>query len=228
MPGLSSPEIQRILRRGHTRVTGGLDYGSLKESAHTSAGYLTMEVLPDLFITFAEYSKQGLASDDLFEWVQQQQGKWKVEEWWASHEQSRANALMRKAGVPIHDAPRYNGVRDDGIGMIKRLLDVQLRGDGTWRPGLFVTEDCRRLLNVIEVYRGEREDDDEIDAWRHNILLATKKAGAVKVTNAPVGVRRPAGVAPKRKGSEMLRRIKTDRRSRLKHAIEVMERKSGA
>jgi hypothetical protein len=212
------PAIARIIAHGYTRITGGIDLGSLKETAHTTAAYLTMEILPDLLVTFAEYNQRGLASDDVFEWVFEMQAKWKPEKWWSSAEQNRANQFMRKGGVPVDDAARYQGARDDGIAMIKRLLSVEMRSDGTHRPGLYVTEDCPKLINAIEVYKGERKDDDEVDAFRYCIMCATK--GRLKATRSEVSVKRSAGDMLRRsKTSRMMTGIRAERRARLERHL---------
>jgi hypothetical protein len=213
-----SPATSRIIAHGYTRITGGIDYGGLGDIAHTTAAYLTMEILPDLFITFWEYSKRGLASQDFFEELVDQHGRWKPEVWLASAEQNRANQLLRKSGLPVHDAPRYQGARDDGISIIKRLLSVEMRSDGTQRPGLYVTEDCPKLINAIEVYQGERKDDDEIDAFRYGIYAASK--GRLKATRSEVSVKRPAGDMLRRsKTSRMMTGIRNERRARLERHL---------
>jgi hypothetical protein len=218
--------LERAARHGYTRITGGIDYGGIKDESHTTTAFLTMEVRPDLLITFWEYSKQGLAAQEFFEELVDQNRKWKPEVWLASAEQNRANQLLRtKMHLPVHDAPRYQGARDDGIAIVKRLLSVETRGDGTRRPALFVTENCTKLINAIETYRGERKDDDEIDGWRYNIYAASK--GRVTAVKSEVSVRRPAGVMVRKLAtSRMMSAIKAGRRARLERHIARLERET--
>lgn len=209
------------------RVTGGIDYGGTTQEAHRTAAYLTGETKRGLLVTFWEYSQQGAASKDFFAMITLKTREHRVDTWWADSSQMRANELLRDRNINVQDAARYKGSVKEGINMVHR----ELQPDATGLPRLFVsTEACPRLVSGIETYQldpltGEPvkgQEDDEVNAWRYNIMGATETRSVLPALD--IRVVNPAGEVTKPKTSRMMTTVKEQKRARLKETLERLER----
>lgn len=212
------------------RIVGGIDYGGTTQEAHRTAAYLTGQTRSGLYVTFWEYSKQGAASADFFAKLAEAQRLYRPERWDADASQHRANELLRNNGLPVHDAARYKGAVKDGINQVDRLMTLN---EHTKTPQLYVVEEsCPRLISGIETYKldpvtGEPEphqEDDEVNAWRYNVMAISRFEGAAPKTNFEMSVIGAAGVVHKQKPSGMLTAIRAGRSTRLRRVIEDLER----
>lgn len=202
-------------------IEGGIDYGGTGETSHKTCAYLTGFTRWGTYITFAEYSKQGGAAADLFEWITRMTRLFKVRRWVADGSQPRANQLIRNAGINVQDAPRYKGAVKDGINLITRLL----KPNPTGRPGIYITNDCSWLMSGIETYQldpetGEpkkNQEDDEVDAWRYNIMAITNTGPVVQSENYTVRTTR-SGVPS---ASKHLEAFRAEKRDRLRNALRI-------
>jgi len=210
-----------------TRIEGGIDYGGTTEHSHRTCAYLTGFTKTGKTVTFWEYSKQGGASNDLFEQIAMATKMFHVYRWWADASQPRSNQQLRLAGINVVDAPRYKGAVKEGINQINRLLALSPAGE----PQLYVTESCPRLLSGIETYQldpqtgepAKNQEDDEVDAWRYNImgLLLAGVAGRQPL-NREYKVKNGSGGVDS-KPSRMLQRFREERRNRLREDLRRME-----
>lgn len=211
-----------------TRIDGGIDYGGITKDAHRTCAYLTGWLPNGQVVTFWEYSKQGGASADFFAQIRLATQQYRVEGWDADSSQHRANELLRGNGVPVFDADRSKGAVRDGLNQVDRLLTV----DATGRPGIYVTEDCPRLMAGIETYQldpdtgepAKNQEDDEVNAWRYNIMRITK--ARPKGGNQKVNVRTVSVTNETDKVSGILQRVRQQRSARLKTLIERAERRA--
>lgn len=204
-----------------TRIEGGIDYGATGSNSHRTAAYLSGYTKSGKIVTFWEYSEEGEASNDFFEHIKVAQRTYRVNRWQADSSQSRANQLLRESGIPVYDAPRYKGAVKDGNNLIHRLMAKLANGE----PGIYVTDDCPRLMSGIEIYQldpltGEplkNQEDDEVDAWRYNIDGLTKFSGDMgKSTEYTV---RTVKGKPRQTASQHLTKFREERRERMRKAI---------
>lgn len=210
------------------RVTGGVDWGGTTSEAHRTSAFLTGETAAGQLVTFWEYSTKGQPGKDFFALIGLMTRQHRVERWEADASQMRANELLRERGLPVHDAARYKGSVKEGC----NIVDRELTTDATGKPRLYVTEDCQRLMSGIETYQldpktgepAKGQEDDDVNAWRYNVMCATKVRGRVG-DSLPVNVVNPAGVVTKVKPSGMMAAIKDARRERLREQLARMESK---
>jgi phage terminase large subunit len=219
------------------RVEGGIDYGGTTQEAHRTCAYLTAYLRDGRYLTFWEYSKQGAASTDLFVELAAKTRQFRVQRWWADASQHRANQLLRQNGVPVVDAERYKGAVKDGINHVDRLLTERPTPGARTATGpqLLVVEDaCPRLVSGIETYKlnpetGEPEknqEDDEVNAWRYNIMGITLEEGVKAGVSAGYFVKTKGGFVQEKKPSSMLARVREERRARFKELIEMGEHRT--
>ena len=206
-------------------VQGGIDYGGTTQDAHRTCFYLTGQTEQGQFITFKEYSKQGAASKDFFVQYKLAHSHYRVSRSEGDASQHRSNEHFRRADIKVDDAPRYKGAVRDGINEIDRLLTV----DETKRPQLYVTEDCPRLLSGIESYQldpetGEpkkNQDDDEVNAWRYNIMAISKARGRGGERDWKANTLHDSRRSPH---SSIITAMRADRTARMKAVIAAMEK----
>jgi len=177
---LAYPEFNRSTHiwRGplplFSEVIGGIDWGMSGVESHRTAMYLTGRARgTGQLITFWEHSVQGVPTTPLFAKIAEMTQRHHVKRWFSDASQEIANGHLRSIGLPVSPAPRYRGAVKDGVGLGNRLM----MNDPTGKPGWYVTEDCTRLMTGFESYNvdpdtGEyiKRDDDEVDAWRYNIM----------------------------------------------------------
>ena len=204
-----------------TRIEGGIDYGGTTDDAHRTAAFLTGFTKAGQMVTFWEYSKQGGASTNFFEELAAASKRYRVSRWWADSSQHRANQMLRRSGINVQDAPRYKGAVKDGVNLVNRLI----RPNEAGRPSLFVTEDCQRLLSGIESYQldpqtgepAKNQEDDEVNAWRYNIMGITKGGPVI----SEVEYTAKQSQSERSKSSGMMNLFREERRERLRKALET-------
>lgn len=205
------------------RVTGGIDWGGTTSDSHRTAAYLTGETASGVLVTFWGHSSRGQPGKEFFAILAAKTREHRVQRWDADASQARANEALRLRGIPVHDAARHKGSVKDGI----NIVDRELTPDATGRPRLYVGEGCEWLLSGIETYQldpesGEPErgqEDDDVNAWRYNVMCATRERGVMRETISTEVVN-AAGSVTKEKQSGMMARIKEQRRQRLKEQLE--------
>lgn len=205
-------------------IEGGIDWGSPGTESHRTAMYLTAKLRSGILITFWEHSVQGVASSPLFAKIREMTSKHRVSRWWSDASQFIANDQLRAAGVPVSDAPRHQGAVKDGVNLGNRIMAP----DATGKPQWYVTEDCPRLMAGLESYSVDattglfiKRDDDEVDAWRYNIMSLATKTEHHPVSLDTV-VKHP--VSRKDGASSILLRRRAERTERMRIALEGEKR----
>lgn len=215
----------RVPHETFVNIEGGIDYGGTTHEAHRTCAYLTGELPNGQFVTFWEYSKQGAASSDFFAMISLATRQYRVHGWDADSSQHRANELLRKGGVPVFDSDRSKGAVKDGVNQVHRMFAV----DATKRPQLYVAEECPRLLAGIETYQldpdtglpAKNQDDDEVNAFRYNVMRVTRLRGSVMSRELNS---RTVGQSPKARASQTLEAIRQERRDVRRRFIEQADR----
>lgn len=202
-------------------VEGGIDWGSAGAEHHRTAMYLTARLNTGEYITFWEHSVAGAQTAELYAMIKRMTLKHHVQRWWSDASQFVSNGHLRSSGIPVSDAPRHKGARKDGINLGNLLME---KGSGTGKPGWYYTEDCTRLPNAFEGYEldpetGEpmKQDDDEMDAWRYNIMGFATKAETQSVS-VDFKVKHPEVREGPR--SSILRRRAQERSDRLRQVLD--------
>lgn len=203
-------------------IIGGIDYGGTTTEAHRTCAYLTGRTRSGRRITFWEYSKQGAAAEDFFTTITVKQREFHPLRWEADASQPRANELLRGNGIPVFDAPRYKGAVKDGVNEVYRQTQLGPTGE----PGLWIAETCPRLWSGIETYQldpetgepAKNQDDDEVNAWRYNIMAAVREwGGGERLTiRSKSNSDRVAS-----KPSRLVQQFKEERRARIRKFIEA-------
>lgn len=211
-------------------VYGGVDWGATTSYAHRTCAYLLAPLNDGRYLVLPyEYSKQGIASEDVFEWIRAQQKMWNVQQWWAGDEQGRTIELLRDEGLPFHAHVRGRGSVRDGLTIMNNLFQS---------GQLLIHEDCERLLDAIQVYHEKPEgialrgygkvddnpvqrDDDEVDALRHVVTNVYKQnplqvSPELQVITAGSSVR-------KDRMSSIIEARREESRDRLKRVLEAWE-----
>lgn len=208
---------QPIPHTQFVKVGGGIDYGGTTGEAHRTAAYITGQTAAGNFITFWEYSKQGGASKDFFATIRAVNRLYRVQRWDADASQHRANELLRDSGVNVQDAPRYKGAVRDGLNAIDRELEANR---------VFVSEgNCPRLVSGIESYQldpqtgepAKNQDDDEVNAWRYNMMWMLRDRGALPNSQGYT-IKGFAGAAKRPESSRLMdqyRKAKQERNRRM-------------
>ena len=105
-----------------------------------------------------------------------------------------------------------------------------LTQDATKRPMIYVADTCPRLMGGIETYQldpdtGEpkkNQSDDEVNAWRYNVMRITKLRQGVPINRELTS--KAAGALPAVKPSQMMAAVKAERRDVLRRMIEQADR----
>lgn len=207
-------------------VEGGIDWGSTGTESHRTAMYLTARLKTGKLITFWEHSVQGVQTPALFATIREMTSKYKVNRWWSDASQFIANGHLRSAGVPVGDAPRHKGAVEDGVNLGNLLMTV----DATGEPGWYVTEDCPRLMAGLESYSVDpstglyiKRDDDEVDAFRYNLMAIGTKHGHTPASSVDMVVKKPDASRKDGPSSILLRR-RAEREERMRIALEGEKR----
>ena len=202
-------------------VDGGIDWGSTGTESHLTAMYLTARLRSGRYVTFWEHTAQGAPTSTLFAKIKEMTSRYRVRRWASDASQFIANDALRSAGVPVVDAPRYQGAVKDGVNLWNRLMDV----DSTGQPGWYITEDCPRLMAGLESYEVDadtgmyvKKDDDEVDAGRYGIMSIASKEAIVPAT---VEMRVPSNITARPTGlAAILAKQKSARFERIAHILE--------
>lgn len=209
-------------------VVGGVDYGATGAEAHRTCAYLLAKLKGGRLLTFWEYSKRGAAADDFFATLQTATKQYRVRRWAADASQNRANEALRKLGLPVYDAPRYQGAVKDGNNLVHRMLGTD---NAAAEPRLYVVErDCPRLLSGIETYEmnpvtGDpvaNQEDDEVNAWRYAVMEALKDRAGHGDSWDPA-ITKPAGAAAAKPVSKHLKAWRQSRSDRIAAWIAAAE-----
>lgn len=243
MEGAAYPHFSRgshMWRRGipftHLidKVYGGIDWGALTTYAHPQVGLLVAVLRDETHLCFAEYSKQGPASADFFEWMEKMQKAWHVEKWWADPTQPKAIELL-KPKFPIDGADRVQGSRGDReMNLSNQFGFNPVRK----RPFLMIHEDCTHTLTGIETHhevpeseatRGNsaitkemvRRDDDEVDALGY-VEIGIKQVRPA-ITNHEVTITATGTGSAGRDVSAIMAMRRADRHERLATLVRRFE-----
>lgn len=202
-------------------VEGGIDWGSTGTEAHKTSMGLTAKLKTGQYIRFWEHVVQGAPTKTLYAMIREMTSKHRVRRWHSDGSQFISNGYLSSAGVPVSDAPRYQGAIKDGVNLINSLLEV----DASGRPQFYVTEDCPQTMAALESYSVDpvtgqyvKKDDDTADDLRYNVMgIATKQD--VQTVSIDVKVRHSAKSSTRSGASSILRARQAERHERLKLAL---------
>lgn len=202
------------------RVHAGVDYGSFgRANAHRSAISLHAELRDGRVLTFEEFSEAGAPSRTLFDWLAERTKRYNIETIWADASQNIANQEFANAGLPVRDAPRYQGAVKDGVNLWNRLM----KADATGRPQWQIHENCPNLIHGIEAYSVDENgnfvkiEDDDVDGGRYGLMGLNVQPFVM--VSAAVPMRSPYA-AEKRRVSAIIEAKRAARHDRLAAAIK--------